>query len=263
MRKKTKENEVIFLEREEKDVQFYEIYGSSNVAEMCMLNDKYKAIHPQVRCKDFIQDLFWLVRQPEITKELKENFTHGFQTGAYISYPLINRDIYRVGIRFRTEGQTFRTFTEEHREASHSVLNHLEKMFEFPLSNVFLSKTKKEMVFEFSPKWTKEPYLVSLYLLLIRLISLDDTEVLKSVTDVKEYLTKYPERKSGNDAGFIKRSEFILDKLFNKEQPKQGWDFYTSFNGVHHSSGIVSFSSYLKQIELKKKNDEAKEAVPG
>ena len=43
MRKKTKENEVIFLEREEKDVQFYEIYGSSNVAEMCMLNDKYKA----------------------------------------------------------------------------------------------------------------------------------------------------------------------------------------------------------------------------
>ena len=261
--RKVKENEVIFLEREEKNVKFYEIYGSSNVAEMCMLDDKYKAIHPQVRCKDFIQDLFWLVRQPEITKELKESFTHGFQTGAFIKYPLVNRDIYRVGIRFRTEGQSFRTFTEEHREASQLVLNHLEKMFEFPLSNVLLSKSKQEMVFEFSPKWTEEPYLVSLYLLIIRLISLDDTEVLKSVTDIKEYLLKYPERKSGNDASFIKRSDYILNKLFNKEHPKQGWDFYTSFSGVHHSSGIVSFSSYLKQIELKKENDAAKEAISG
>lgn len=261
--KKSKENEVQFLEREEKDVKFYEIYGSSNVAEMCMLDEKYKAIHPFVRCKDFIQDLFWLVRQPIITDKLKEVTTHGFKTGSFIQYPLINRDIYRVGIRFRTEGQSFRTFTEEHGTQVAAVLNHLEKIFEFPLSNVFLNKTEEIAVFEFSPKWTEEPYLLSLYLLLIRLILLDDTDVLTNVTDGKDYLLKYPERKSGYDAGLIRRGDYIINKLFNKEQPKQGWDFYSTFQSIHHNSGIVSFSNYLKQIELKKSNAAAKEAIPG
>ena len=136
---------VKFLER--KSEHFIESYMGIKVTEFCMLDDDFNAIHPQVRCKDHILDLFWIVRNPNLSEDKKNEIIYGFKVSNYLKYPLIDRDIYRVGIRFRTEGQVFETISEERIALIASRLKDLEDRLEFPTSNVFVDKSKQILVF--------------------------------------------------------------------------------------------------------------------
>ena len=255
MAKKKNKINVKFLEREDANVVFHEIYSSSNVTEFCMLDEDYKAIHPQIRCKDYLQDLFWVVRQ----KELKSGVVYGFNAFSFLKYPLIDRDIYRVGIRFRTEGQVFETVEDKHLHSMRSVLNQLEDILEFPTSNVFVDESEKIIVCEFDKEWVKYPYLLSLYLLLIRILSREKVEVLQKIKDIKKYLLEYPAKHSGNDAMNLKKGSFILNKIFEKEFPEQPWDFYKNLYDIHDNSGIATYSSYLNTL---KQQQDAKKLIP-
>lgn len=245
---------VNFLER--KNEHFIESYYANKVTEFCMLDDDFNAIHPQVRCKDYIQDLFWIVRNPNLSEDKKNEIIYGFKASNYLKYPLIDKDIYRVGIRFRTEGQVFETISEERTALIASRLKDLEDRLEFPTSNVFVDESKQILVFEFNPKWVEKPYLLSFYLLFIRILFTETVENLNKITDIKEYLQKYPASKSGYDASFINKSTFLLDLMFNKEFPEQLWTSYDDVKSMHNTSGIVSYSNYLKELSAQKSKNE-------
>ena len=137
-----------------------------------------------------------------------------------------------------------------------SRLKDLEDRLEFPTSNVFVDESKQILVFEFNPKWVEKPYLLSFYLLFIRILFTETVENLNKITDIKEYLQKYPASKSGYDASFINKSTFLLNLMFNKEFPEQLWTFYDDVRSMHNTSGIVSYSNYLKELSTQKKKNE-------
>lgn len=259
--------EVIFLEREEAKVYFTESYGAKNVSEYCFLDDNNKPLHPQIRCKDYAQDLFWVTRLIRTTSDenelqrLKTNQVYGFRPYDYCKdYPFIDRDLYRVGIRFRTEGQNFRQYDNTHVELAQQLISRIETGFEFPISKVSLSNSGEVLIFEFSSRWTKFPYLVSLYLLLIRVLSKATVEEMKVIDDFEDYLLKYPTKQSGNEASNLAGAEYLLQKLFKERAfPDQKWEDYKSMMDIHNNSGISSFSKFLKKAEELKANSQKEE----
>ena len=260
--------EVIFLEREEAKVHFTESYGSNNVSEYCFLDENNKALHPQVRCKDYIQDLFWtskLIQSNSDDNELqklKTNQVYGFKPFLYCeTYPFIDRDLYRVGIRFRTEGQNFRQYDNTHVELAQQLISRIETGFEFPISKVSLSSSGEILIFEFSSKWTTTPYLLSLYLLLIRVLNKASIEEMKAIDSFEDYLLTYPNKNSGNDASNLAGALYLLEKLFKQRVfPEQKWEDYKTINDIHNNSGISSFSKFLKKAEELKATD--KKSIP-
>ena len=165
----------------------------------------FNAIHPQVRCKDYIQDLFWIARNPNLSEDKKNEIVYGFKASNYLKYPLIDRDIYRVGIRFRTEGQVFETISEERTAMIASRLKDLEDRLEFPTSNVFVDESKQILVFEFNPNGLKNLICYHFIFYLLEILFTETVENLNKITDIKEYLQKYPASKSGYDASFINK----------------------------------------------------------
>ena len=262
--------EVKFLEREEAKVSFIEAYSAFNVSEYCFLDENNKPLHPQVRCKDYIQDLFWMSKLIDSNsdnnkiEEFKNTIIYGFKPYNYcILYPFINRDFYRVGIRFRTEGQNFRQYDNKHVELAQQIIIQIETSFEFPTSKVSLSKSKEILIFEFSSKWTTMPYLVSLYLLLIRVLSKASIEDMESIEDFKQYLLDYPKSKSGNEAQNLAGGSFLLKKLFKENIfPEQKWEDYKTINEIHNDSGVSSFSKFLKAFENQKKSQKEPQVMP-
>lgn len=258
MSKKIKVN---FLERKPSD-RFIESYSAYNpVTEYCLLDDDYNAIHPQVRCKDYLQDLFWLFRNTTTPKEEKREVIYGFTAANYTKYPLVNKDFYKVGIRFRKRANDeFEIITNELVEFVRTHLNRLEDAFGFPKSTVFLDKSELILVFEFSSKWTDKPYLLSFYLLLIRALFRDNN--LTDTKDMLKYILDYPKKHAGETAGFLNKSQYLIEKMFNKDFPDQTWDEYDNVKKIHDTSGVVSYSQYLEQIEKIKTRDVAKVAIP-
>lgn len=265
------EKEIKFLEREEEGVKLSEVYPNNHVTEYCFLDENDIAIHPQVRCKDYIQDLFWVSKLIDCSKSTSDKNIHrlvqsledediyGFNPYKYcIKYPFINRDSYKVGIRFRTEGQNFRQYTIQYAGFAQSLLKFIETSFEFPYSKVSLSTSKEILIFEFSSSWTKTPYLLSLYLLLIRLLSKSSEEEMKSIKDFKKWLLEYPGKNSGNDAQNLHGAEFLLNTIFKENIfPEQKWEDYKSLRSIHNNSGISSFSKFLKILENQSKKEPA------
>lgn len=251
-------NKIRFLERDDNKEKFYEVYNASNVAEYCMLNEELNAIHPQVRCKDYIQDLFWMSRlikkgERDLT-DLKEMEIYGFNSYKYcVNYSFVDKDYYRVGIRFRTEGQNFRIFDDMFTSCVIKLLNQLETNFEFPTSEISLNETKDIMMFKFSSKWTEQPYLVSLYLLLIRVLINIDPLKIESIKSFEAYLLEYPKKNAGSDARILNDSTLLLTKFFGKEKiPKQNWEDFKDINDIHNNSGVSSFSKLIKRLEFLK-----------
>lgn len=246
-----------FLEREVSNVKFMEIYGANNVSEYCFFDEDNNPLHPQVRCKDYIQDLFWTSKIIQSTnnkdelKILENNEIYGFKPWLYCeSYPFIDRDFYRVGIRFRTEGQNFRQYDNTHVELAQELISRIETGFEFPISKVSLSNSGEVLIFEFSSRWTTTPYLLSLYLLLIRILNKASIEEMKAIDNFEDYLLTYPNNNSGNDASNIANSLYLLEKLFKEKNfPEQNWEDYNTIRDIHNNSGISSFSKFLKKAE--------------
>jgi len=257
--------EAKFLEREEAKVKFSEVYGSENVIEYCFLDEEYKAVHPQVRCKDFIQDLFWMSRLLKSTSDekklaqLKTTVVYGFKPYDFCSnYPFVDRDYYRVGIRFRTKGQDFRIFEEQQSASAIRLINQIETGLEFPTSIVSLSKKRNIIIFEFSSKWSETPYMMSFYLLLVRLVTKLSPVELDKIENFQEYILNYPKSNSGNDARIIVDSLYLLEKIFNKEKiQEQTWEEYESISSVHNNSGISSFSKLIKKTDEMKKSQKS------
>jgi len=262
--------EVIFLEREEANVHFTESYGANNVSEYCFLDKENKPLHPQVRCKDYIQDLFWTTKLIQSTSDenelqkLRTNQVYGFKPWLYCeSYPFIDRDFYRVGIRFRTEGQNFRQYDNTHVELAQQLISRIETGFEFPISKVSLSNSGEVLIFEFSSRWTTTPYLVSLYLLLIRILNKASIEEMKAIDNFEEYLLTYPNKNSGNDAVNLAGALYLLEKLFKEKVfPEQKWEDYKTINDIHNNSGVSSFSKFLKKTEELKATGEKSIPLP-
>lgn len=249
--------QVTFLEREVAKVHFIESYGSNNVSEYCFLDEDNKPLHPQVRCKDYIQDLFWTSKLIQSTSDenelqkLRTNQVCGFKPFLYCeTYPFIDRDLYRVGIRFRTEGQNFRQYDNMHVELAQQLISRIETGFEFPISKVSLSNSGEILIFEFSSRWTTTPYLLSLYLLLIRVLNKASIEEMKAIDSFEDYLLTYPSKNSGNDASNLAGALYLLEKLFKqREFPQQKWEDYKTINDIHNNSGVSSFSKFLKKAE--------------
>lgn len=264
------EIEVKFKERENRDF-FNEAYSSSNVAEYCLLDEKYEAIHPQVRCKDYFQDLFWLDNQIFDNKEEREKAinskedVYGFVPINYLTeYSLKNKDVYRVGIRFRTKGQDFRQFELTRQELAQSLMGQIETSLEFPTSNIFIDKSKEIMVFEFSNNWVQKPYLLSFYLLLSRMLSTIPEEELSKIEDFVNYLLEYSKKNSNTSASILKNSAFLLNKMFiEKELPEQTWESYKSMNSLHDASGVASYSMLLKRTEELSKSQKSTMSTNG
>ena len=247
--KELKNVNVQFLERKSGTDSFIEAYQASSVTEYCLLDDEYCAIHPQVRCKDYLQDLFWIAYTEKNIKEEEKKDKgriYGFYPFSYDTSQLKNKELYKVGIRYREKnGQTIKNLDLDKCLKIKSILNDFEKSIDFPLSDVKTDLVHNILVFEFNSKWTTKPYLLSFYLLIIRILFTEE-DLNFSGKKFLKYLLDFPSKKSGNDSSILRKSEYLLKKFISKEFPEQSWNAYNNLYNIHDTSGISSYSGYLK-----------------
>lgn len=243
---KKKENVSInFLEREP-GIGFVEAYSNKNVYEFCLLDDSLNGVHHQVRCKDYLQDLFWY----QFTKQYPNDVQiFGFYPKSYNNFKLTDREWYNIGIRFRTEGQEFEQFSKDIVDRVQYYINEIESILEFPMSTFYLDKNKKAILSTFSYKWTKKPYLLSLYLLLFRLLTNYSKKNDLKDMNVFDFLKGLPEKETGNDMRHLKNCSIMLDLLREKKFPKQNWGDYKTINEVHSATGVSSYSIVLNRCK--------------
>jgi hypothetical protein len=166
-------------------------------------------------------------------------------------------------------------------ENSVRLLHLYERIAGWPLTKTYKVKTDKDNIklyyFLSSRRWIKAPYLMSLYILLIRIGKLEYLDDFKTYDDLTEIVNKLSAGKQAQQAGCDNDERYITNtfpywktiaenygELFRKKKIEYYWskerlttDSYVGYEGIDYlSSGNTHNSTLYKRfMELHKKKE--------
>ncbi len=209
-----------------------EIYSTtSDVAELAFIDDKNNSIIGPVRCKDFFQDVFW----GEYLNKKEEVGIYGFKympTGEFHQ-----QETHRVAMK---NDNAKDIYIGKHMNNLVKLLNEFETNNDVPLSKVESANEDKVIIVEFNKFWTTQPYLTSLFFMLLRI------GILYTETTIDEFITNL-QKTNSKDSMYIKSAKEKILNIYKGNLYVQEWGDYTTISSVHNESGIVS--SILEQEE--------------
>lgn len=232
------------------DIQFKnnlnEAYGSG--LKYAILDDTNTIRHIPVRCKDYFQDIYW----SEIVSK-KEVSQYGFTWDGKNNNPVSK--LLRVNLLLMND------ISEP---LNGKNIKELLKPFERVLNidhteYILVDDTPNQIVINYSNDWTKYPYLLSLFLFLVRIGTKYEGKGNKK--DVLNWFkTEASKTALMSDKSILLflKEEKIFDLLFiNKTLGNQKWEYYKSVSSVHDYSGIVSYttSDYYKSLNNNQNED--------
>lgn len=188
---------------------------------MALLDDKFRALHPPVNCKDYFQDLFWTEHHE------KPSEVYGFEwSPGTIS---LKRPTYYMGCRHssieigknRLNWQTF--------------VNTWDYKRGYRLTKIRLD-TPKSVLVEFDGAWTKKPVLMSAFTSILRMGSVYDEK--SDSNNIWEWLLarQKPSYHTGHASPDFSRLRTILPRLKRLAEgmePKQTYQEYESPHEAH------------------------------
>lgn len=242
-----------------------------------LLNDKNEPFHPYFKCKDYFQDLFLyyhLYNDGHVKETSKEIF--GFNPENFFKEIISIKENFKICLKIKKETEKVNETSEkldvESINETVRTLNYFEELLNFPLTTYEITEDFTTAIFNFSKSWTDYPYLISLYLLLLRgslrrqidkheaivLKNLDTFEdFLKSIYDIlntdenKAYLF-LKDKKS-----FYKSKEIIEIVLSKEIVPYETWEKYSNnLQNCHMNSGSVAVSGQIKILNKTKNKKE-------
>lgn len=195
---------------------------------------KGKTIHPLVTCKDFISDVFWLNYQRKITEKTGISI-YDFHHRRKIE--LLSQDTHELYVTNYPEnvGTNLQNF-----------LNEVEVTLRIPYSTV--SVANGGYVVSFDKAWREYPYLLSLFLLFVRIGGKYQNE------EFFDYIDSYISGKvcintlNLNDASYLKQAlPLIKELMLNQFHFVDDWFSYNDVYSHHNFKGVVCFTEHLKK----------------
>lgn len=194
-----------------------------------------RTIHPIIFCKDFISDIFWLNHQRKAGRKIGGITIYKFRY--FRKLDLLSMPSYQLYVQ--DYGQSGRG------EALQNFLNEAEIRANFPYSTVQpLSET--EYLVTFDKAWAEYPYLLSLFLLFVRVgTSYDNSDFFDYLDEFsKKVITAYA---NSSDPAMIRAVKPIINGLFkNQELYEDSWLTYDDVMYHHNYKGVVNFTSALQ-----------------
>lgn len=208
-------------------------------------------IMPFVRCKDYIQDLFYSYYQ-------KHSATvYGFSWTPDKHRNVLDKDNIFVAVSLapRSNASQLLDITDKQYESVKALWTKVIEGLGYSVLICDKEETGKYILLSFDKKLTEVPYIVSALLLLIRLgFTYDPTK------DVEEYFDQEKQFLSPGDAYQWKGSkDTLLELMCGKvDDEYTKWSNITSGYQAHGQTGVVYHSSVKRQKEqmeaLKAKN---------
>lgn len=206
-------------------------------------NGEFDITHPLARCKDYVQDIYW----SEITKRDVNN-----QYGFYWKHDNNNKISQQEFVNLLLVPDV--NFTLRDKQVNMvNMLNILEKELNIPLTiSMNVSNNTEDIIITYSNEWSKKPYLISLYFLLLR-CSLYFTG--ETLNDVFTYINDAIKNNKNNlYSSTINQLNAILKQnklqtiFVDKVLPDNNYSDYTSQYQAHNQSGIVSVQFKILNI---------------
>lgn len=193
-------------------------------------------IHTPVTCKDFISDIFWLNRKRKEGDARKSISIYQFSYWNRLDLLALNE--YEVYM-FLTNNPIIL----DNAAYIQSFLNEVEVKLNIPYSTV-VSQTIKEkqgVLVTFDKKWTERPYLISLFLLLLRIAPLYRNE------DMYDFLEDVINRNRSVHHLNCMDGEYLRDalpfiKMLCEEQIECNQEWSDELKMHHDYGGVVSFA---------------------
>ncbi len=227
-----------------KDITFKESLAEANSSGLryALLDKEGNIRHTLIRCKDYIQDVYW----SEITKHKSEFNIYGFVWNGLNDNPISKQET----VSMLLVPDSFNNDLSPYCKNLNNFLNIIEETLDIPPSKVEISESdNKDLIVTYDNNWSKRPYLISLLLLLMRNglffegNNIDD--VLNYLNDKTEYKNKWLSNDLQQVKGLIatdKLKTLFVDKML----PEIKWKNY-SLRTIHNSSGILSCVFDLKK----------------
>lgn len=224
-------------ENKDANVGLAEIGHGNRQVEMAFVDEETgHNISPIVKCKDFFQDIFWSRAKKSSSGIYGFNWSHDKHDNAFSKNWLI------IFARIRTvKENSLEGLDTDKCKNLQKFLNSFCKVLKIPVCKAALDEDKNYVTVKFHKQWTEIPYMLSAFLLYVRLgLSYDGEE------DIIEYVTKGSKKFiSTNDPLYVKSAtQKIKDMLEGKIDKRQKYENYLDISNVHNSSGIVNYSGY-------------------
>ena len=136
-------------------------HGKLNVYFALYDEKKEEIITPFCKCKDYFQDIRW-------SSETKNDFlVHGFNWKYGVYEDVLNRKSQYVVMKKRFESKD-ENFNEKEVLSLQTLINKFDKSLKFKKTTIDISDDFKYLFIKYDLKWTKIPYLNSVFFLLLR-----------------------------------------------------------------------------------------------
>jgi hypothetical protein len=190
--------------------------------------------HKPIRCKDYIQDVYWseILKKGAITQ-------YGFKWDGNNTNPVSKQDKVSV-VLISDNGVSL----QQYKDNLQNLLNIIENTLDIPNSEVINSSScDKDIIVTYDNKWSEKPYLLSMLYLLMR-VGLYYKRNNNDIYEVVDYLTNKNTNLLSNDIQqllSINKNKKFEELFINNELPKQKWSDYKDTSSIHNNSGIMSF----------------------
>ncbi len=213
-----------------------------------ILDKNYNIRHPLARCKDYFQDMYW----SELT-DVHFVKQYGFEWHGGNDSPVSSQKRVNV-VLIPDDGHKLKLYKKN----ILSLLNTIEDHFKIPKSRIYLNENDDDsIVVNYSNKWAKTPYLLSLLFLLMRIGMYYKGE--KSIMQVYNWLKN--NAKNDVEQPSDKQPLLTLSKtnkwdvlLLTNILPEQLWTDYDTSYYIHDKSGFVSYK-FKQEVEVKNGED--------
>jgi len=197
-----------------------------------ILDNEGNIRHKPIRCKDYIQDIYW----SEILKtgEIEQ---YGFIWDGSNNNPVSK--LYYVNVLLIAQNND--DLNDYIVSLKHNI-NLFEECLKFKFTEIFkTSNESKDIIIRYSNEWSEKPYLLSLYYLLLRLCLKIDTKnnIEELISFIETNLDNFDSSTIYSLKSIIKENKLRLI-FINKEKYEQKWEEYNHSYDVHNYSGVVN-----------------------
>lgn len=214
------------------DYNLSEAYSSG--IKYAILDAEGNIRHKPIRCKDYIQDLYWseILNKGEIKQ-------YGFKWDGNNTNPVSKQD--KVSVVLISDNETS---LQQYKDNLQNLLNIVENTLDIPNSEVINSSScDKDIIVIYDNKWSEKPYLLSMLYLLMR-IGLYYKRNNNDIYEVVDYLINKNANLLTNDVQqllSINKNKKFEELFINNELQEQKWSDYDTTSNIHNNSGIMSF----------------------
>lgn len=219
-----------------KEIKFnwHLVEAYSRGLQFALLDEKGNIRNKPIRCKDYIQDVYWseLTGQGEVEQ-------YGFKWNGKNKNPISKQEKVKVAVMSDNDERLSETMNN-----LKNFLNAIETHLDIPYTDVEAAEgSDKDIIVTYDNKWAQIPCLISLYFLLLRVGRFYTGELnIEPIVKWLEGVCKGSGIANGDQSMLmgIGKSGKLTRLLIKKDFPNQKWEDYTSVSMVHSYSGIVS-----------------------